>query len=144
MLTLILDFRRLIRPFFLTPSGAPTSYKPLYDVLSYLSTQLAFAFAAAPFVLLTLPTSFKVWSRVYFYTPIGIALSMAFFASPAKPYLANMLERRNKKTTTREGKPVTANVKMLPTNHADMRKEPVMGLSSDPGSEIDQAIREMK
>ena len=84
----VLDFRRHVRPFFLTPDGQrPTAYKPYYDIMSYLVTQTAFCFTTAPFVLLTLPSSLLVWARVYFYSIIGVAASMAFFASPAKPWL---------------------------------------------------------
>ncbi|KAI9832114.1 MAG: Mitochondrial Translation Optimization [Phylliscum demangeonii] len=92
------NFRRYVRPFFLTPSGRPTAYKPLYDVLSYLATQLCFSFAVAPFVLLTLHDSFRVWYYVYFYAPIGVGVSMAFFASPAKRYLVKALEKGHKKS----------------------------------------------
>lgn len=93
--TVAKNFRRYLRPFFLDPSTqAPLPSKPVYDVLSFLATQLAFSFAVAPFVLLTLPDSLLAWSRVYFYIIVAVALSTAFFASPAKPALKKLLEQR--------------------------------------------------
>ncbi|KAA8572641.1 hypothetical protein EYC84_003240 [Monilinia fructicola] len=74
----------LFPPFFVDPKTTqPTPHKLYYDLFSWLATQLAFSFTVAPFILLTLPASFLVWSRVYFYAIIGTALSTAFFASPA-------------------------------------------------------------
>ncbi|KAL8824788.1 MAG: hypothetical protein Q9191_004826 [Dirinaria sp. TL-2023a] len=94
--TIAKSVRRHIRPFFLTADGLrPTKYKPYYDTLSYFTTQAAFCFTTAPFVLLTLPASLLVWSRVYFYTVVGAAAAMAFFASPAKPWLNRRLQARN-------------------------------------------------
>ena len=123
------DFRRHIRPFFLTPDGQrPTSYKIYYDVFSYLATQTAFCFTTAPFVLLTLPDSLLVWIRVYLYTVVGAAASMAFFASPAKPWLIKKLMERNQNALQPKEK----------TEH------PLMGLPSDPAGDIDEAVKEVK
>ncbi len=123
------DFRRHVRPFFLTPDGQqPTAYKPYYDVLSYLVTQAAFSFTTAPFVLLTLPDSLLVWSRVYFYIVLGAAASMAFFASPAKLWLIKKLKERNQSA-------------LQPTEKIE---HPLMGLPSDPAGDIDEAVREIR
>ena len=103
-------------------------YKPYYDVLSYLITQAAFSFTTAPFVLLTLPDSLLVWSRVYFYVVFGVAASTAFFASPAKGWLIKKLETRNKPALQPKEK----------TEH------PLMGLPNDPGKDIDEAVREIR
>ena len=125
----MIDFRRQVRPFFLTPDGQrPTAYKPYYDVLSYIVTQAAFSFTTAPFVLLTLPDSLLVWSRVYFYVILGAAVSMAFFASPAKAWLAKKLKERNQSAMQPQEK----------------REHPLMGLPSDPGRDIDEAVKEIK
>ncbi|KAI9793390.1 MAG: lysophospholipid acyltransferase [Peltula sp. TS41687] len=143
--TIAKNYRRLIRPFFLTPTGAPTAYKPFYDLLSYLCTQLSLSFAATPFFLLTLSDSFTAWSRVYFYTPIGIALSMAFFASPAKQYLVRLLEQRNRQdgTAGRE-KPIAVPVEDYAVTHDRMGKNSIMGLPSDLGRELDEVIKEVR
>ena len=129
LLTLWPDFRRHIRPFFLTPDGQrPTSYKIYYDVLSYFATQTAFCFTTVPFVLLTLPDSLLVWIRVYLYAILGAAASMAFFASPAKPWLIRKLRKRNQNS-------------LQPKEKAE---HPLMGLPSDPAGDIDEAVKEIK
>lgn len=126
------DVRRHIRPFFLSPDGQyPTPYKPYYDILSYLTTQLAFSFTTTPFVLLTLPDSLRVWSRVYFYAILGTAASMAFFASPAKAYMSRVLKKRNQSAVP-QSKP------------EKVRLGPLMGLPSDPAGDIDEAVREIR
>lgn len=127
--TVAKNFRRHIRPFFLTADGQrPTPYKIYYDVLSYLATQTAFCFTTAPFVLLTLPDSLLVWIRVYLYAVLGAAASMAFFASPAKPWLIKKLRTRNQNA-------------LQPKEKAE---HPLMGLPSDPAGDIDEAVSEIK
>ncbi|KAL9613717.1 MAG: hypothetical protein Q9167_001730 [Letrouitia subvulpina] len=131
--TIAKNFRRHVRPFFLTPDGRqPTSYKIYYDILSYLITQTAFCFTTAPFVLLGLRPSLLVWSRVYFYAVFGAAASVAFFASPAKRWLIKKLAARSR---------VLAQQRSLPR---DVDERPLMGLPSDLGKELDDAVREFK
>lgn len=131
-LTITQDFRRHIRPFFLTPDGQkPTPNKRYYDILSYIATQAAFCFTTAPFVLLTLRSSLLVWSRVYFYTIIGVAASMAFFASPAKPWLNKRLSERNHLAPQRSSSQSSIN-------------QPLLGLPSDPGQDINEAVKEVR
>ena len=129
---MLVDFRRHVRPFFLTPDGQrPTPYKRYYDIISYLVTQLAFCFTTAPFVLLTMPDSLLVWTRVYFYAIIGVVASMAFFASPAKSWLTQRLNKRNHPMIKRSASQETIGA-------------PLMGLPNDPGRDIDEAIREVR
>jgi lysophospholipid acyltransferase len=131
------DFRRYFRPFFLDPkTSQPTSSKIYYDIFSYLVTQLTFSFITAPFVLLTLPASFLVWSRVYFYAIIGTALSIAFFASPAKPYLIKKLNQRT-------GAP-SMKLQRMQSQESLAGKEPVLGLPPDPQKDFEEVVREMK
>ena len=141
MSTFLPDFRRLVRPFFLTPSNPPrpTRYKPIYDALSYLTTQLAFCFTTAPFVLLSLPDSLLVWTRVYFYCILGVAASLAFFSSPAKKMLLQKLDARAKAAgaTGREGLHRTASETSLP-------KHPSHGISDDPEGDIQEAVKEIR
>ncbi len=130
------DVRRHIRPFFLTPDGLrPTPYKPYYDLFSFLTTQATFAFTMAPFMLLTLPASLLVWARVYFYAIIGVILSMAFFASPAKLFLIRKLKERNKGA-----------LKKGEEKRNENGEHPVMGLGlpSDPAREVDEAVKEIR
>ena len=135
------DVRRHIRPFFLTPDGLrPTLYKPYYDIFSFLVTQATFAFTTTPFMLLTLSASLLVWARVYFYAIIGVMLSTAFFASPAKPYLIRKLKERNKGAALKKGENIVENRKNENGEH------PVMGLGlpSDPAREVDEAVKEIR
>ncbi|OAG39606.1 hypothetical protein AYO21_06250 [Fonsecaea monophora] len=130
--TVAKNFRRYVRPFFLTPDGTkPTQYKIYYDVLGYVATQLAFCFTTAPFVVLGFNDSLKVWARVYFYTVIGVAASMAFFASPAKRALTKRLDKRN-------------HPYLRKTIAEETQYPPTLGLPNDPIREIDEAIDEIR
>ena len=138
----ILDVRRHIRPFFLTPDGLrPTPYKTYYDIFSFLVTQATFAFTTTPFMLLTLHASLLVWARVYFYAIIGVILSIAFFASPAKPYLIRKLKERNKGAALKKVEDNVENRK-----NTENGEHPVMGLGlpSDPAREVDEAVKEIR
>lgn len=96
-----------------------------------MTTQLAFCFTTAPFVLLTLPDSLLVWARVYFYAIIGVAFSMAFFASPAKPWLIKQLNDKRKPALQR-------------TASQESMREPVMGMPHDPGQDFDEVFQEVR
>ena len=126
------NIRRYVRPFFMTPDGKRgTSNKLYYDIMSWIITQFTMCFVTAPFVLLTLSDSMKVWARVYFYGVLSVGGSIAFFASPGKRWVAKKLDKRNhphvRKTVSQE------------THHM-----PALGLPNDPGREIDDAIDEIQ
>lgn len=147
----MIDFRRHIRPFFLTPDGQrPTPNKIYYDILSYLTTQLAFCFTTAPFVLLNLNDSLLVWSRVYFYAVFGTAASMAVFASPLKPYLIKKLHERNEpsheKSAAITAKSVVEGNRNIDTMDSDAfgGKHPAMGLPGDLGADVKEAAKEIR
>jgi lysophospholipid acyltransferase len=91
---IILDTRRYIRPFFLSPAGQPLPSKQYYDIASWVLTQLFFSFTVVPFIILRVGPSFTVWSRVSYFGIIGVALSTAFFASPAKGWLSAKVKAR--------------------------------------------------
>ncbi|TVY91481.1 Lysophospholipid acyltransferase, partial [Lachnellula willkommii] len=133
--TVAKNARRHLRPFFLDPkTSKPTSSKIYYDVFSYLITQLTFSFATAPFVLLTLPASFLVWARVYFYGAIGTALATAFFASPAKAVLIKKLnERAGTPTLKRSASPDSIS-----------NREPVLGLPAEPQEDLGELLSEVR
>ncbi|KAL8756848.1 MAG: hypothetical protein Q9199_002658 [Rusavskia elegans] len=152
--TVAKNFRRHVRPFFLTPDGqGPTKYKIYYDVLSYLVTQAAFCFTTAPFVLLSLPSSLLVWSRVYFYTVLGTAASMVFFASPAKQWLIKQLNTRRSRTAKMDQhqeqqaqqQQQQQQQPRQPLSRESTIEEPIMGggLPSDPGKEFDDVVQEI-
>lgn len=125
------DFRRYIRPFFLSQDGSkPTQYKRYYDILSWVITQLTLSFAVAPFIILSFRDSLAVWCSVYFYGAIGTLASVALFASPAQAFFVRQLKLRNKPYP---GKSVTQE----PT------RPPTLGLPSDPTREFDEALQEV-
>lgn len=84
-------------------------------------------------MLLTLPASWLVWSRVYFYAIIGTVLATAFFASPAKPWLKQRLEERAAKAGV--------NIQKSYSQESLAGQQPVLGL---PPESLDEAINEIK
>jgi lysophospholipid acyltransferase len=132
--------RRSFRPFFLDPkTGAELPSKKFYDVASWLTTQLTFSFAAAPFLLLTFPNSLLAWSRVYYYAVIGTAALTVFFASPAKGYLKKEIEKRNAKAGADDGK-----LTRSASSDSLASRAPVMGITQDLGRELDDAMSEIR
>jgi len=130
--TVAKNFRRYARPFFLTPDGkTATANKVYYDLASYVATQLAFSFTVAPFIILGLRESLLVWAHVYFYAIAGVAVSMAFFASPAKAWLIKQIEKRNYPYVPK-------------TIAQEIQYPPTLGLPNDPVREIDEAIEEIR
>jgi len=128
-----------VRPFFLTPDGRkPTAYKPYYDFLSYIVTQTAFCFTTAPFVLLTFSDSFLVWTDVYYFPVIGVILSMAFFASPAKGWLIQQQKARQIAAEQKTGVPAGHDLKRVESEHGT-----TLGMPNDPGRDIDEVINEV-
>ena len=73
---------------------------------------------------------------MYFYPVLGIALSMAFFASPAKQILKQKLDQRQ----------AVAGVKMVRSASQESlaSREPVLGLSSDPQRDLSEIVEEIK
>ncbi|KAJ6134253.1 Lysophospholipid acyltransferase [Penicillium sp. IBT 18751x] len=126
------NFRRHVRPFFLTPDGSkPTPYKRYYDILSWVATQFILAFTVLPFVLLSFGDSMTVWSRVYYYGIVGTFSSIVFFASPAKAYLISQVKRRSRPHMTR-----SASTDTIPPT--------TLGLPNDPERDFDEAVQEIK
>lgn len=134
--------RRSFRPFFVDPqTGADLPSKKFYDVASWLTTQLTFSFAAAPFLILTFSGSLLVWSRVYFYAVIGTAALTLFFMSPARGYLKKEIEKRNAKAGVgnKDGK-----LSRSASSDSLASREPVMGITPDLEREFDEAILEIR
>lgn len=113
--------------------------------MSYITTQLAFSFTVAPFILLNLPDSLRVWSRVYFYCVIGAAVSMAFFASPGKKFLIKQLEKRNNGLAVNNGRSDFADKRTASqaSLSASIDGDGVLGLPNDPGKVFDEAMQEV-
>ncbi|PWY83029.1 MBOAT family protein [Aspergillus heteromorphus CBS 117.55] len=130
--TVAKNFRRYVRPFFLTPDGSkPTPYKRYYDIASWLVTQITLSFTVMPFIFLSFGTSISVWQSVYFYGIIGNTAALAFFASPAKGMIMQKLKSRNRPHMTR-------------TTSSDALQQPTLGLPSDAVQAIDEAVQEIK
>lgn len=130
------DVRRNVRPFFLDPiTGGSLPRKKFYDAITMVITQLTFAFASIPFLLLTFNDSVLAWARVYFYAVIWTAASLLFFLSPGKTMLKKRLEKR-------QGR---ANVKLIRTLSTESLtgKEPILGISKDPEQDINEAVLEL-
>ncbi|KAH8600888.1 MBOAT, membrane-bound O-acyltransferase family-domain-containing protein [Bisporella sp. PMI_857] len=135
--TVAKNCRRYLRPFFIDPKTSnPTSTKIYYDIASYLVTQLTFSFVTAPFVLLTLPSSFLVWARVYFYAIIGTALATGFFASSAKVFLIKKLNARSGATGHK--------LQRTHSQESLAGKEPVLGIPPDPPQEFAEIVQEVR
>lgn len=135
----MVDFRRHIRPFFLTPDGTtPTSHKLYYDLASYLATQLTLSFAVLPFIFLSLRDSLTVWQSVYYYGIVDTLSSLLFFASPVKSFFVKNLQKRAANATA-------ANTKQVQAQAAKSEPETqTLGLPDDPGQDVDEAVREIK
>lgn len=144
MLTCSSDFRRYFRPFFIDPATQkPTSQKFYYDAFSFLATQTAFSFATTPFLVLGFSDSVKVWARVYFYCVAGVAVSSAFFASPAKAFMKGKIEKRSNKAGVTMKR--SASTESLATG-GSRDHEPIVGpgLSSDVNRELGEMVGEAR
>ena len=129
-----LDFRRHVRPFFLTPDGAkPLPTKRYYDLLSWAATQLTLGFAVMPFIYLSMADSMAVWSRVYYYGIVAVASTLVVFSSPSpvKGYLVSNLKRRNRPHVMR-------------TVSQETVRPPTLGLPNDPERDFDEVVQEIK
>ncbi|KAG5287934.1 MBOAT family protein [Histoplasma ohiense] len=138
------NFRRNIRPFFLTPDGsAATPYKRFYDILTWLTTQLTLSFTAAPFVILHFKPSVHVWSSVYYYGIVGIAASQAFFSSPAKRFLVKRLKARGGGGGGGGGGGPVSRQPSRTREPQEPSEQPVLGLPPNPGRDIEDAVNEV-
>ncbi|KAK4177072.1 putative O-acyltransferase [Triangularia setosa] len=145
--TVAKKLRRFFRPFFLDPkTQAPLPSKKWYDLASWLTTQLTFSYAAAPFLILSFSGSITVWARVYFYAVVGTVLLIAFFNSPGAKAMKKALDQRNAKAgviTDKKGDKVGLK-RTASSESLNSSKEPVMGISADMEEELDEMMREVK
>ncbi|KAK3717289.1 Lysophospholipid acyltransferase [Vermiconidia calcicola] len=126
------NFRRLLRPFFLAADGKKaTQYKPYYDVLTWLVTQLAFSFTTAPFILLSIHDSMLAWARVYFYCVIGVTICSIFLVTPGKTYLQKQIKARSSKPELRRNE------------SQEGLQGATLGVPSEPGQEFDEMVDEI-
>lgn len=149
----------MIRPLFLTPDGKePLPSKKIYDVMTTVITQIIFAYTVAPFILLGFSDTFKVWSRVYFYTLISVAASFAVFSRnlPFRKQLVQMQAARVPLASTaavdgsaieKAAREEVRREQLARSNSQDSvasKKMPLHGIADDPEAEIDEIVREVK
>ncbi|KAK2861131.1 hypothetical protein FQN49_004509 [Arthroderma sp. PD_2] len=120
------------------------------------------SFVVAPFILLDFANCITLWSRLYFYTIIGIVATLVFFNSPAKSLLTRRLSKRNKKApvVTAPGKPsereaandaaaakarekAQADAKEVRAGETPFTEQP-LGLPNDLAQDVEDAVHEMK
>lgn len=86
-------FRRNIRPIFMLSDGiSPGPYKMYYDITSYLVTHIGFGYLVQPFMILEFGASIKLWSSVYFFGHVFIAVVIFIFQGPYKKRVLNYLK----------------------------------------------------
>lgn len=117
-------------------TGNPSSKKRYYDIATYFGTQLTFAFAVSPFLILGFKESLRAWARVYLYAFIWTVATLVFFSSPGKLKLQKLLEKRHG----------TARARLVRTISSDSISggQPILGISKDPEGDINEAIEEIK
>lgn len=86
-------FRRNLRPVFLLADGLGSAYKPAYDVVCWVVTQLAFGYTVQPFVALDLSRSWAIWKNVYLYVHVGVLVTMVVFRGPSGKAVTAWLRR---------------------------------------------------
>jgi len=55
--------RRSVRPYF----QKTAALRRLYDVITFFTTIICFAYATMPFIVLSLSKSLYIWGQVYYY-----------------------------------------------------------------------------
>lgn len=127
-----------MRPFFLDPLGGsnPTSKKKFYDFASYLVTQITMSFVTIPFLTLTLRDSLNAWASLYYYGLIWTLGALAFFLSPGRQILKKQLESRTGKARVQMARSVST--------ESITSMEPILGISSNPQQDVNEAMEEIK
>ncbi|KAK8864476.1 hypothetical protein IAR55_001726 [Kwoniella newhampshirensis] len=89
------QFRRYVRPYFL-PKDESSSKLPkrFYDITGWIMVQTNLNYIVAPFLLLRLKSSILAWHRMYWYSPILVAVTMAFFSAGGRRRLKRGLDKQ--------------------------------------------------
>jgi lysophospholipid acyltransferase len=141
----------------MTPDGKqPLPSKRYYDAFTWALTQCVFAFTTAPFVLLSFSGTMRVWSRVYFFTLIGVAASFAAFSRslPIRRHLQKMQGARQPASSNDNiekvaKEEVEADLKRrqsalsMSSDASSLRKAPTLGIADDPEAEVEEIVREV-
>ncbi|KAI5952416.1 ale1 [Candida jiufengensis] len=76
-------YRRNIRPYFLEANGKTSkSSKKIYDIISWITTQIAFGFLVQPFVILDFKKSLLCWQTVDYWLLGVTALTFFIYTGP--------------------------------------------------------------
>lgn len=94
-------YRRNFRPMFLNSDGSEKPTKKYYNILGYITTELAASFMVQPFVILDFKKSIYCWSTVNYYIIYVIVVTLFAFKGPyakkviswCKKYHAQPIER---------------------------------------------------
>lgn len=138
-------------------SSLPT--KIYYDVFTFFLTQLAFSFTVAPFILLGLSDTLKVWSRVYFYTLIGTAASFCLF-SRSLPFRKQLQQRQASRLAPASASEAdVSNIEQIAKDEikkdnlarvnsmastVSSKRAPTLGIADDPEAELDAIVAQVK
>ncbi|ORX50422.1 MBOAT-domain-containing protein [Piromyces finnis] len=68
--TIVKSFRKSVSPFIHEKHAPLHKFKPIYDILGIIVTQCIMNFTFAPFILLTIGDSIKLWKSFYFFVII--------------------------------------------------------------------------
>ena len=153
-------YRRNFRPMFVELDGkTPRGAKWLYDIVCFFVTQLTFGFICQPFMILDLKNSLYCWSTVYFFVPIGMAVTLLAFKGPysksvtawCQQYHSKPREVEPKhKLTKEESERVSSAVgALLEKKETDLAEAPSLGLPSIEElqdvdrHEIDEELKEL-
>lgn len=97
---------------------------------------MTFSYIAAPFILLGLADSIKVWGRLWYLVHIGTLVALVFFKSPA----AAMLNAKQKKRMA------AAHVPGEKLVRPELKSEDTgpMGLPEEMEEDFEEIVREVK
>jgi len=68
--SIVKSFRKSVSPFIHEKHAPLHKFKPIYDALGIMVTQCIMNFTFAPFILLTIDDSIKIWKSFYFFVII--------------------------------------------------------------------------
>ncbi|KAL5604665.1 hypothetical protein BROUX41_001984 [Berkeleyomyces rouxiae] len=136
------NFRRYVRPFFLDPhTNKPTPNKKLYDLLCPIATQLIFSFVVMPFLVLSFRDSWEIWRRLNYFAIVGVMLTVAFFASPARGILRKQLETRQAKGRFFGPRP---NLSRNASTDSVSSTHPILGVTDNLEKDVAEMVEEIK
>lgn len=87
-------FRHYLRPIFISKDGSNVSpWKPVYDLVCWLVTQLSFGYVAGPFIVLEFWPSIYYWASCYFWVHLGSFIVLFLFNGPLAPNLKKFFKQ---------------------------------------------------